>query len=418
MSVLAALRRDASGQAVATGAAAAVLGYASTVAVLVTGLTAAGASPDQVGTALLAVGVLLAVTSVVLSAGTRVPVAAVWSTPGLALLIAVGSVAGGLPAVVGAFALGGLLITVTGLVPPLVRLLARLPAALTSAVLAGVLLPFCLAVVPAVQALPLQAGAIVLAWLAAVRWAPRWSAPTALLALVAVVAAEGTLALPAGPALLPQLHLVEPTLTWQAVTDLALPLFVVTMAGQNLVGIAVLQAHGYRPPVRAALVGTGLASVAGAPFAAPTVNLAAITGALTAGPTAHEDPARRWVSTAAAGACYLLLALLAPVTAALVTQTDPRLVATAAGLALLAPLAGALSGALGGEQDRLAAVLTLVVTASGVTAAGLGSAPLGLLAGAVVLLLARRGQRSGGAGTASPDSRSAASTSSRVIPSR
>ena len=381
--VLTALRRDASAQAVATGVVAALLGYASSVAVVVAGLTAVGAGPRQVGSALLALGVGLCVSTVALSAVTRIPVAVVWSTPGVALLATAGPVDGGLRAVHGAFVVTGLLVVLTGLVPAVPRLLARLPAALSSAVLAGVLLPFCLAPATALGEEPLAAGVLCLAWLAALRWAPRYTAPAALVALIAVLAVSGEVQVSSGD-LLPSLAGTVPTLSLEAVTAVALPLYLVTMAAQNLVGFSVLAAHGYRPPVGAALVGTGATSAALAPFSAPTVCVAAITGALTAGPTAHPDPARRWVAPVASAAVYLVLGALAPLAASVITQADPRLVAAAAGLGLLGAFSGAATAALADERERTPAVVTLLVTASGVTLLGLGSAPLGLAAGLAV----------------------------------
>lgn len=379
--------RDSSAQAVAAGVTAGLLGYASSVAVVVAGLTAVGATPAQVGSALLALGVAMGVLSVLGSVRHRLPVAVVWTTPGMALLGTVGPVDGGVPAVVGAFLLCGALIALTGLVRPLARAMQRLPAALSAAVLAGVLLPFCLAPVRAVHDLPVQAGAIVLAWLVAMRWAPRLAGPVALLALVVVVGADAQLAVPGD--VVPQLELVAPGLSLAAVTSLALPLYLVTMAAQNLVGLAVLSAQGYRPPVRSLLVGTGAGSMAIAPFLGPTVNLAAITGALTAGPGAHPDPARRWVAGVCAGLTSALLGVLAPFTSAVVTSADPRLVATAAGLALLGAFAGATAEALRDERTRPAAAITLLVAGSGIAAGPLGAAPLGLLAGAVLMLATR-----------------------------
>ncbi|RJK94278.1 benzoate/H(+) symporter BenE family transporter [Vallicoccus soli] len=381
--------RSLPAQAVGAGVVAAVLGYASSVAVVVAGLTAAGASTAQVGSGLAAVGVAMGVLSIALSVTTRVPVAVVWSTPGLALLAAVGPVAGGFPAVLGALALAGGLIALTGLVRPLSRLLQRLPAPVTSAVLAGILLPFCLAPARALEPFPVQAGVVCLVWVAALRLAPRYAAPAALAALLAVVAVDGGVVLPGGGDALPSLVATAPTLSWQAVTAIALPLYVVTMAAQNLVGAAVLSSYGYRTPVGRVLVGTGLASAATAPLAAPTANLAAITGALTAGPAAHPDPRRRWVAAAVSGVGHLVLAAVAPFTAALVAQVDPRLVATAAGLGLLGAFVGAATAALADEDLRLPAAVTLLVTASGVDVLGLGSAPLGLAAGLVLARLLR-----------------------------
>ena len=393
--VLSRLRSDLSGQAVAAGVSAAVLGYASSVAVVVAGLTAVGASAAQVGSGLLALGVLMAVTSIGMSVRLRLPVSVVWSTPGLALLATTGAVDGGFPAVLGAFVVVGLLLVLTGLAPPVARALRRLPVPLTAAVLAGVLLPFCLAPARAVAELPLQAGVVVLAWAVVWRLAPAYAAPAALVAMAAVVALTSSLEPPPG-GVLPRLVATAPVFTWSAVAQVALPVYLVTMAAQNLVGVAVLTAQGYRAPVGAVLVTTGAASAAGAPFGATTLNLAAITGALTAGPAAHADLSRRWVAAAAAGATYVLLAALAPLTAALVTGADERLVATAAGLGLLGALTAAVSGAWADEACRTPAAVTLLVTASGVTVLGLGAAPLGLLAGGGLLLLDRAGRTRSG----------------------
>ena len=384
------LRADLSAQAVLTGVTAALLGYASSIAVVVAGLVSAGASPSQVASALLALGVAMAVASTALSLSTRIPVSVVWSTPGLALLAGLGPVDGGWPAVLGAFLLTGALVVLTGLVRPLTRLLQRLPPPLTSAVLAGVLLPFCLAPASALAPLPVQAGLICVAWLLALRFAPSYAAPVALGALLLVVLLSGQPLLPDGTAALPTLDLTVPVLTAEAVTVVALPLYLVTMGAQNLVGLAVLSANGFRPPARRLLVGTGIATVAGAPFRSPPVNLAAITGALTAGPAAHPDPARRWVTGVSSGLTYLALGALSPIAAGVIAETDPRLVATAAGLGLFGAFVAAATAALADERHRTPAGLTLLVTASGVTIAGLGSAPLGLAAGLLGMAALRR----------------------------
>ena len=382
------LLRDVTGQAVAAGVSAAVLGYASSVAVVVAGLSAVGASPGQVGSALLALGLVMGATSIALSAGLRVPVSVVWTTPGLALLPTVGALDGGFPAAVGAFVAVGVLVLLTGLLPPVSRALRRLPVPLTSAVLAGVLLPFCLAPARGVAELPVEAGVIVLAWVLAWRFAPTYAAPAALLALVGVVVVTSSLSLPAS-GVVPRLTTTAPVFSWAALAQVALPVYLVTMAAQNLVGIAVLTSQGYRAPVGPVLVTTGAASALAAPFGAPTTNLAAITGALTAGPAAHAELGLRWVAAAAAGATYVLLGALAPVTAAVVTGTDPLLVATAAGLGLLGALIGSVTTAWSEERSRTPAAVTLLVSASGVTVLGLGAAPLGLLAGGALLLLDR-----------------------------
>ena len=352
-------------------------------------MQASGADRDQLASGLLVLGVTMAVLTIGLSVLTRMPVSVVWSTPGLALVTGVGLVNGGLASTVGAFMLSGLMVVLTGLVAPLNRLMLRLPAALTSAVLAGVLLPFCLRPPQAVADLPLRAGAIAVTWLVVLWWRPAWASAAALAALVGVALGGGGVG---WVDLAPPRVVVSPGLSWQAVVQIAVPLYVVTMAAQNLVGIAVLTTYGYRPPVGRILVATGVGSVAAAPFVSPTVNLAAITGALTAGESAHEDPARRWVAAVSSGCTHLLLGAIAPLSASVVSGTDPRLVATAAGLALVLTCAGAARQALEPESSRLPAFATLLVAASGVTVLGIGAAPWGLLLG-LALLAARVGTR-------------------------
>ena len=379
-------RDDLSAQAVATGISSTAIGYSGSVAVVVAGLAAAGATAGQVATGLAAACVLTGAGSVVASARWRLPVAVVWSTPGAAVLVAVGPLEGGFAVTVGALLVTAALVAITGAVRPLAAAVGRFPPALSAAVLAGVLLPFCARAVSGVAALPLAAGAIALVWLVALRLAPAWSAPAALAALVVVVLAGAGAAtgLAGGAGGLPAVELVRPALSAQAVVRLVVPLYLVTMSAQNLVGLAVLSGQGYRPPVRALLATTGVLSAAGALVGGPTVSLAAITGALTAGPGAHPDPARRWVATASAGAGYLVLAPLAGASAALVTGVDPRLVGTAAGLALVGALSGAVAGAVREEATRVPAVLTLLVTASGITAAPAIGLAVGLLATAAV----------------------------------
>lgn len=376
------------GQALAAGVAASVLGYGSSIAVVVAGLVAVGASTRQVSSGLLVMGLVIAVITVFASVRLRMPVSIVWTTPGLALLAGLGVLPGGFGDAVGGMLICGALIAVTGLLPPLGAMLARIPLELNAAVLAGILLPFCLVPIDGVRQQPMGAGVIVVTWLVAARWAPRWAAPAALVALVVVVAIGGSSTLPAD-GLVPRLEFVTPSVSWEVVTVIALPLYVVTMAGQNLVGLAVLRTFGYDPPAGPLLVSTGVASSVSAVFGAPTTNLAAITGALTSGPTAHPDPAARWIAAVAAGVTMFFLALIAPLAASVMTQADPVLVGTAAGLALLGAFAGAVGDALRTDVRRIPSAATILVAASGVTAMGVGSAPLGLLVGGLLLVVTR-----------------------------
>jgi benzoate membrane transport protein len=378
-------------QPVLAGVVASLVGFASTFALVLAGLRAAGADAGQAASGLLALSLVMGVVAIGLAWRTRQPIAIAWSTPGAALLLAAGAPDGGFAAAVGAFLVAGLLVVAAGLWRPLERAIAAVPAALAAAMLAGVLLPVCLAPVRAVAEVPLLAAPAVLTWLVLTRVARRWAVPGALLAAALAVVADGPRDAPSGVGLLPRPELVVPAFDAGALLGLALPLFVVTMASQDLPGFAVLRSFGFRPPVRLALVTTGAASAVAAPFGAHAVNLAAITAALVAGPDAHPDPARRWVAAVAGGGTYLVFGLGAGVAVALAAAAPPVLVEAVAGLALLGALAGALGAALADDARREAAVVTFVVTASSIAFLGVGAPFWGLVAGLAVLGITRAG---------------------------
>ena len=324
--------------------------------------------------------------SIVLSAVYRVPVKFAWSTPGAALLVATSGVTGRFGEAVTAFIVAAALIVLIGLWPALERLIARIPRPVSSAMLAGILLPLCLAPVKAVVVVPQLAIPVILVWLVLYRLARRWAVPAAIVlagVLLAVTEGSGWLA---GAHLAPQLVFVAPVFDPLAVMSLAIPLFIVTMAGQNIPGAAILNNFGYRAPLRSALVSSGMLSGVSAMFGGITVNFAALTQALTAGPEASPDRSRRWIAPVAAGGTYIALGLLAGVATAFVTASPPLLIEAVAGLALLSALVGAMVAAVEDAPYRLAAILTFLVTASAITVGGVGSAFWGLLVGGVVVL--------------------------------
>ena len=183
---------------------------------------------------------------------------------------------------------------------------------------------------------------------------------------------------------------MAPAFTLAAAIGIALPLFLVTMASQNIPGMAVLNANGYRPPPGPLFAATGAFSLLGAPFGGHAVNLAAITAALCAGPEAEPDPARRWWAAVVAGAVYVGFGLLAGTAAAFVGAAPPVLIQAVAGLALLGAFGSALQAAVAAPAQREAAVITFLVTASGLTLLGISGAFWGLLAGGAMLALHRR----------------------------
>jgi benzoate membrane transport protein len=323
-----------------------------------------------------------------LSLRHRTPISLAWSTPGAALLISTGAVAGGWPAAVGAFLVTGALVVLTGLLPWLGALVARIPASLARAMLAGVLVPICLEPVTGLADSPALVGPVVLAWLAVHRLARRWAVPAALgVALGIVLLAGGSSVDPAD--LVPALAWTTPTWTVAGVVSIALPLYVVTMASQNVPGVAVMATFDYPVPWRETMGVTGLGTLVAAPFGGHAINLAAITAALSAGPLAGPDRDRRWLATVTAAATYLALGLGAAALAALVAAAPGDVIPAAAGLALLGTLGGALAGALAEEDGREATAVCFLVAASGVSVLGIGAAFWALLAGLALRPLLR-----------------------------
>ncbi len=380
--------RDLSPQAAGAGLLASFVGFSSSFAIILQGLRSAGANEAQAASGLMAVSVAMGLCGIVLSLRTRMPVGVAWSTPGAVLLGSSAAVEGGFSYAVGAFLVTGGLIVLAGLWRPLTRLVAAIPVPLASAMLAGVLLPRCLAPVQAVAQEPMQGLALVLTWVVVGQWRRVLAVPAAVIVAGGILAATA----PALPAFnwWPHPVLVAPAFSAAALIGTALPLFIVTMASQNLSGIAVLAAYGYRPAPGPLFATTGLFTLLAAPFGAHAVNLAAITAAICAGPDANPDPERRWPAATVAGLGYLLFGLGSGAATAFIAASPPLLIEAVAGLALLGALAAALQNAIADPDAREAAIITFLVSASGVTVLGIGGAAWGLLAGGVLLALQRR----------------------------
>lgn len=374
-------------QPLIAGVVTALVGFASSFTVVLAGLRAVGATQDQAASGLLALCVAVGVVAIILSVRLRMPITIAWSTPGAALLLTTGAT--DFSAAVGAFLLCAVAIMAAGLVPALGRMIAAIPAPIAGAMLAGVLLKLCLAPVTAMLDVPLMAAPVILSWVLLYRFARPWAVPGALLAAVVAIvvsAPEGWLS---QVRLLPVVEFVAPSWSPAAAVGLALPLFLVTMAAQNVPGMAVLSGYGFRPPLGSALLATGLGSAGGAFFGAHAINLAAITAALAASPEAAKDPSRRWIASTAAGAAMIVLGLAAGVVTTVVALSPPVLVEAVAGLALLGAMSGALQSAFTAADGRESAAVTFVVTFSGVSFFGVGSAFWGLLAGGALWLLLR-----------------------------
>lgn len=384
------VKRPMRSSLVTSAVVAALVGFGGTLPLIVAASQAVGASPGQTVSGVIGLCLSMALTSAYLGWRHRMPIITAWTTPGAALIAG----AHGLTpeTTVGAFLLAGVLILVTAAVKPLGALVQRLPVSIAAAMLAGVLFRFCTAVFTAGQADPLLVLPLVLIFLVARRISPFGSVLAVLVIGIALAFFLGRVGpLPAGT--WPTLELIAPRFDLHALIGIGLPLYVVTMASQNLPGLAVLQAAGYKPPTQSILASTAIASLITAPLGSLTSNLAAITASICTGPDTHPDPAKRWLATPFYAASYLVLAAGGAFVVALIAALPPGLVATFAGLALLAPLVNALSTAMGDTAKRFPAVLTLAVTASGVSLLDIGSAFWGLAAGLVALGIERAGAR-------------------------
>lgn len=368
------------------GIVTALVGFTSSFAVVLAGLQSVGADPAQAASGLLALTLAVGLGVLFLSWRSKVPVTLAWSTPGAALLATSGTADGGWPAAVGAFLAAGVLIAMTGLVPALGRLMARIPVTLAQAMLAGVLLQLCLAPFKALGSVPLFVAPVIISWLLMMKFAPRWSVPAALLVALAVIGislAAGGTALD-GAGFLPALAWTVPAFSLQAMAGIALPLFVVTMASQNVPGVAVLRSFGYETPWRASMLVTGAGTALAAPLGGHAINLAALSAALAAGEEAGPERNRRWVAGFTSGLAYLVLAGFSAALVTLVAAAPAGMLEAVAGLALLGTLAGSVSAALADPEDRIAPAVTFLMAASGLAFVGIGSAFWALAAGLLV----------------------------------
>lgn len=380
--------RDFSLSALSAGFVAVLVGVTSSVALVFQAAQAFGATPAQISSWMWALGWGIGLCCAVPSLLLRKPVMVAWSTPGAAVLAAAG-VAGGfsMAEAVGAFIVSAALIALCGFSGWFERVMDRIPAAIAAALLAGVLARFGLQVFESAQtALPLVLSMLLTYVLSRRLW-PRYAVMLTLVAGIACAAWQGQmqwsqvewrLALPV---------FTTPSFTWQACISVALPLFVVTMASQNLPGVAVIRTAGYALPVSRLVGTTGVVTLLLAPFGAFGINLAAITAAICMGTEAHADPAKRYTAAVWCGLFYVLLGIFGAVVAGMLAAFPKELVMAIAGLALLGSIGGGLVAALQQDSSREAALITFLVTLSGVVIAGIGSAFWGVVAGGLTLFV-------------------------------
>lgn len=380
--------KDFSLPALVAGFVTVLVGFTSSAVIVFQGAQGLGASPAEIASWMWALGLGMGVTCIGLSLRYRVPVVTAWSTPGAAMLISSASGAT-LPEAIGAFMLSAVLIVIAGFSGLFERAINRIPAALAAGMLAGVLLRFGLELFAAMKSQFALAFTMFAVYLLMRRALPRYAVVATLAAGIALSAALGQLHFGEVRLAVAEPVWTPPVFSLGALIGIGLPLFVVTMASQNIPGLSVLKASGYSVPVSPVIGWIGVVNLVLAPFGAFALNLAAITAAICMGREAHEDPARRYTASVAAGGIYLLVGIFGATVTAVFAAFPRELVVTIAGLALLGTIGNGLAAAVSAERDREPALVTFLVTASGFSAFGIGAAFWGLVAGVLALAVLR-----------------------------
>jgi benzoate membrane transport protein len=379
---------DLSLSACVAGFVAVLVGFTSSVAIVFSAAQALGAGPAEISSWMWALGLGMGLCSVLPSLWLRQPVMIAWSTPGAAVL-AIAAASGGfhLPEAVGAFIVSAALVTLFGVTGWFERLMGRIPMPIASALLAGVLARFGLDAFIALKSSFALVLLMLAAYLVGRRFWPRYAVPGVLAVGTAFAAVQGQLHLGAVSFALTVPVFTMPVFTLPAVVSLALPLFIVTMASQNLPGVAAIRAAGYDMPISKLITITGIATLLLAPFGAFALNLSAITAAICMGREAHEDKNRRYMAAVACGLIYCVIGLFGAAVTGVLTAFPRELVVAIAGLALLGTIGNGLAAALKEDAHREAALITFLVTLSGLSLWGIGSAFWGVVAGALALFV-------------------------------
>lgn len=381
------MMRDISSSAIYMGVLAAFVGYAASFAIVLSGLTAMGASGQEAATGLFFATLGMGVCSIWLPAVTRIPAAVAWSTPGAAFLAASLALPGGFQEAVGAILFCAVLIILTGVIPFLGRLVAAIPKPIANALLAGVLLKLCLAPALALGDIPLLVLPVLAAWLIGLSWNKLLAMPFAVIAFLVVlyfVVDSSALATNEETFLLPEFAYVAPIFTFQSFISISLPLYLVTMAGQNIPGFAVLELNGYAVERKSLIRNTGFASLLIGFFGAIPVNMSAITAAMMAGEDAGADPAKRYWAAIVSGVVYTCLAFAAGIVTTMASLAPAALITSVAGLALIPALVGSLSGAFNNSAQLEAPALTFLIAASGMTLLGVSGAFWAIVVGSMI----------------------------------
>lgn len=377
-------------QTISTGLVVAIVGFFSSFPIVLQGLNGVGASGAQAASGLMFASLAMALSGIGLSLWKKQPISVAWSTPGMALLAVSQPLSDGFSGAVAGFLMAGILTVIAAYWRPLRRLIDAIPAPLAQAMLAGVLFSLCIQPFLALADIPGLALPIILAWFIVGQINRLFAVPVAVLVAFGVVLINAGFQIPPPEQVVASPVWVTPVFSLEAFTNIALPLFIVTMATQNIPGLAVLRSFGYRPDSAPLISTVGAASVVSAPFGAPATCLAAITAAMCANDDSHPNPSLRYWSAVVAGVFYCGLGILAGVITEFAALTPPLVLGTVAGIALLGVFASSAFAALEQVDYRQSAAITFLVTASGITMFGLSAAVWGLLIGGIVQIVSDR----------------------------
>ncbi len=365
------------------GTVASVTGTAASIGVVLTALTGLGATPDQTATAVFLMLISYGLLSIGLSWRFKMPISIVWSTPGAALLVSSASLGLGFANATGAFLVTGALLALTGLWPALGRAVSAIPKPIASAMLAGVIFPFCIAPFQAISEYSKIVLPALLVWLVLYRFAQVWAAPVAIAVAFIGIWFQLGVSVPQAQ-ILPVFEVITPQFNPVAIIGIAIPLYLVTMASQNVPGIAIMKTFDYEVPFRPVLASTGITTMAQSFFGGFALNLAAITAALNANEQAHKDSTKRWLASVFGGVLYLVLAFAVTPLVAFVNEVPRVLVLATAGVALFGTMVNAVFSTVEVAELRLPAIVTFLIGASGLALFGVGPAFWALLGGVLI----------------------------------
>lgn len=376
------IKSDFSISAVVAGLIAVAVGYAGPVLLIFQAAKVANLSNANLSSWIWAISVASGLTAIILSVRFKAPVITAWSTPGVVLLIS-GWKAYAYSDAIGAFIFAGVIITIFGVTGLFSSFMKRIPYSIITAMLAGILLEFGVDVFVSLKKLPMLALPMILCYLVSKRWFPRYSVVTSLLFGILVSYSLNILNFGGINVSLVHPIFTRPSFSLNAIIGLGIPLCIVTMASQNATGIGVLKADGYDIPANPLIITTGIASIIFAPFGAHGINLSALIAAICTGKEAHVDPDKRYIAGIACGIFYILFGIFGATIVSIFTIFPSELIVVITGLALLGSISSSLSSAMKEDEKKDAALITFLVTISGISIAGVGAPFWGLISGIV-----------------------------------